>query len=374
MSFNIDLLRQKAKLNISENIFSKDELKTIFIFNYGGKNNLNLAPLLNNNMTYQCFRNAAFYLMSRLELDIWETIDTLPITTSFVAITSTADKNKYIIIQTFIELMDDKIIDNTVTNSKYNNINKKRTYFIDKRFDMLNDTSNPFKYHTYGVLENPDSNESYKPSYYAPRENGGTSETVIIKLNSFLKGDSSTCIYTEENSMIDLSKCTTLTNPNYIILKLKSEKISMNDFFSNISNNRTQIFNTNLYRLVGITYDCPNGVPHQVTSICRGMNCIDSPPKHNFLDDKDDKGLLDLKNTVYSNLNWGCKYGGINITAVLYEREGVYDILNSNVSEFISKNTFIKSTVNLVPNLEIDYKNKYKKYKNKYLKLKSLRV
>jgi hypothetical protein len=326
-------------------------------------------------MSFQCFRNAAFYLMSRLELDIWETIDTLPNNTSFVEITSTADKNKYIIIQTFIELMDDKIINTTVTEPIYNFIEKKRTYFIDKRFDMLVDTNNNLKYNTYGVLKNPDSNVSYKPDYMG-NSNGGVSETVIIKLNSFLKGASSACIYPEDNSIIDLSKCTKFTNPipNYIILKLKQDTISMNDFFSNISDNKMRIFNKINYKLVGITYDCPKGTPHQVTSICRGSNCISNPPKHNFLDDKDNRGLLDLKNTVHSLLGWGCSIGGINITAVLYEREGVYEILESNVSNFISKNTFIKGDVKLVPTLRNVYENKYKKYKNKYLKLKSLGV
>ena len=158
MSNNLDIsnLRSKARLNITDNIFSKQELKSLFIHNYNSKNGNSLSSSLNNNMLYQCFRNSPYYLLSRTQLQIWDKIDTL-LTTDTTNFSSLNDDNKnlYIFIQTLIELMDDTIITNVSIGTRYETeiIEMKRTNFIDTRFDSLISISDNTKYNSLGILK-----------------------------------------------------------------------------------------------------------------------------------------------------------------------------------------------------------------------------
>jgi hypothetical protein len=136
------------------------------------------------------------------------------------------------------------------------------------------------------------------------------------------------------------------------------------------------------YNLVGILYDCSNGVGHQVTSICYQPNCTSIPPLHNFHDDQDkilNKPLnpKDFELGIKTGLKYGCDTGGINIQYILYEKTSAKDILQGKIDEFARYNPTDcpTSTDPLNPSgIKIkggSYKNKYLKYKQKYLQLKN---
>lgn len=58
---DITRLRSKVNIDFTRNIFSKDELKFLFMANYMSKQGQQKTSALNNNQTYQCFRVKKVY-------------------------------------------------------------------------------------------------------------------------------------------------------------------------------------------------------------------------------------------------------------------------------------------------------------------------
>ena len=54
-------LRSKVNIDFTRNIFSKDELKFLFMANYMSKQGQQKTSALHNNQTYQCFRVKKVY-------------------------------------------------------------------------------------------------------------------------------------------------------------------------------------------------------------------------------------------------------------------------------------------------------------------------
>jgi hypothetical protein len=156
---------------------------------------------------------------------------------------------------------------------------------------------------------------------------------------------------------------------NYTLYKTN---ISLNDLLLNIEKYKIKTASDNKkYRLVGIVYDCPDGVTHQITSLCYGDNCIKTPPTHTFHDDQ----LIKSKNIASpfnkSDLQWGCKTN-MNIQNLLYENEDAIQILQSAL---IGEDFFdtIRAGITIHGGFKnnVNYYEKYIKYKQKYLSLKN---
>ena len=159
---------------------------------------------------------------------------------------------------------------------------------------------------------------------------------------------------------------------NYYIIQIS---ISAEKFFESIDTKTIITKNGETYKLVGILYDCPNGITHQVTSVCYGDKCINHDPtyiKHTFIDDKKiimNKELnpSNFKIRADTSLEWGCKNRGINIMCLLYENILVVEQLQKSIDNFLLENSL---SYPVVIHGGSKYKNKYLKYKNKYLNLK----
>jgi hypothetical protein len=391
---DIASLRARAKINLADNLFTKDELKRIFISNYNSTHGMGISSSLNNNMSLQCFRNSSYYLLSRVQSDIWDSIDTLPVKTW--ATMTTDEKNLYIYIQTFIELMDDQIINrlgNCATPGltfkvpcKSSIIEEKRTNFIDTRLNSIN-TTNANKHTSLGVQ-----------IYGLP--NGGYSSAVV----SFLKTN-----YLKNIQIINLKDVDTnlkknfdilgLTNlSNYILIKLEEEEDGTytypdgpsfpipgeslpdtNKVYPLINDIKLKKFNKHGtdhdYKLVGMLYDCPVGIAHQVTSLCYGDKCLETPPEHIFHDDKKKftKKLItsDFTSGKNSGLDYGCATGKKQVLYLLYEKLSVQAELQAKITAFITANPDLSDIVIKGGGMD-KYYSKYLKYKQKYLQLKKL--
>lgn len=116
---------EKSELLFQDNLLSKNELKLLFKEQYKNITNINLANLMNR---CQCFRNTAIFLIMRMEALIWKKINELPDNATYDTL-SINDKNKYLILQTLIELLDNRIIKKVMNN--YND--DDRTKFLDTR-------------------------------------------------------------------------------------------------------------------------------------------------------------------------------------------------------------------------------------------------
>ena len=68
----MDLIISKSRLSFYDNIIKPQDLLKIYKKNY--LNNINLK----NIQTYQCFRNASIFLISRLYKIIFQIIELLP--------------------------------------------------------------------------------------------------------------------------------------------------------------------------------------------------------------------------------------------------------------------------------------------------------
>jgi hypothetical protein len=374
MSLDIQLLRNRANLDLNLNTFNKDELKTLFIHNYNTKNGISNSSSLNNNHSYQCFRNSSYYLLSRLQLLIWNKINELPdISIQPFNALNDPSKDIYTIIQTFIELMDDDIVNKLITGALP--IEKKRTTFLDTRLDTVH-TNNNNKYSALGIL---DSSKNYKPSYLGS-SNGSTAGTVIswFVTNIFSNLQFKILSYNDRLNIVTQTMKQLSDNKltDYILFKINpnenEEIMTEKEFIDNIDNIKQKSFRKlngkdTHYNLVGVLYDCPKGIAHQITSICYGTNCIDTPPIHNFHDD--DKIIKhSLKDNIKIGILWGCNTE-MNVQFLLYERVSVIYDLQKQINDFIqSKNLVLPTKVTIHGG---NYREKYLKYKKKYLLLKN---
>jgi hypothetical protein len=409
MSTTISELFDKSEstFSVNHNYFTKHELKSLFINGYLSKNNsidfLNQSDIninFNNNKSFQCFRNAAFYFLLRMRYTIWITIDDL-VDNPYNQGISDIDYNKYLVIQTIIELYNDDIIKKHFPSSDTMSI--KRTNFIDARFDELK-LSSFDKYVKYGVLTPKNNFERIKQSLLEfgmiTSEQNKMNETAFEDslrqpgneyANNFYKeyknqnGGISTDVITEvianilskkvsisERITLDTihEKITNMENIyNYHIINLGSNT-NITNFLDIIDNLKNISIKDKDYILVGILYDCPNSIAHQITSICYGeVDCTTN--KHLFLDDHS-KIIKTLTKTNFNrtNLLWSCGDTGkpFNVSMLLYEKKNIKDLIDIEINSFIKKN------INFHEKLSIQfggYKQKYLKYKNKYIQLKN---
>jgi len=361
-----------SNIIFNANILSKDTLKTLFINNYNNSYGVpSSSPYpglsLHNNKGFQCFRNAAFYMVNRMQSELWNGIDRLP-----VLPTSDKDKNQYLIIQTFVEMMDDRII-----NSLYSSgtIEFKRTEFIDERFKQLLNVTDSSKYISYGVQE---------PKYETARNNelltfmsmadlrangmlnkGGNSQDVLVE---FLVNQ----VYFNSTSLSGFPAGQITGTTDYIKISL-SEPVD--NFIKKYITYKTITNNLNEpYRLVGILYDCPYSTTHSITSVCFGDHCDLDDPTHIFMDD-DLKIKKNLGPSFNRNgLQWSCGDAGksMNVGFLLYEKKSVRARLQKQIQDFIDANNIVRSSpFVVVGGGNKDYFTLYQKYKNKYLQLKN---
>lgn len=363
MTLSITSLRPRTQLNFYYNIYTKDELKAIFIQNYNSKNGNSLSSSLNNNMSYQCYRNAAFYILSRMQLDIWNSIDKLPdfeYDAEGDGHFSSDDMNMYIVIQTFIELMDDNIINLAIPGST--TIEHKRTSFLDYRLDQT-DIAKPLKYISFGILK-----REYKPDYLPDGRHGGTSDGVI---SFFVRKYFTDSKFAPVLDILPISNIddSLSGSKNYVIVKLPIERIKLNTFIDNIDDLKTRTIGSDVYKLAGVLYDCDD---HQISSICYGDACTSIPPNHNFHDDHSviNKNMI-KGDFTRPGFSFGCsKPANISTTMLLYEKNTAVEELRTQVMEFAKKDaTNLSGKANIHGGY---YKAKYLKYKNKYLTLKNL--
>ena len=237
--------------------------------------------------------------------------------------TPISDFNKYLIIQTFIELMDDSIINKL---SSQNTIEKKRTEFLDSRLEQFKfdpsmeiNQQGKIKYSNFGLL-----NKYYKPriEFEASQIEMSFNEYVTYAGNGGLTNDVLTYFIDNVFGQYIKFSDNILESPenNYTLYKTN---ISLNDLLANIEKYKIKTASDNKkYRLVGIVYDCPDDVTHQITSLCYGDNCIKTPPTHTFHDDQ----LIKSKNIASpfnkSDLQWGC--------ILVYEKLIILDNLYRN--------------------------------------------
>lgn len=390
------MLRQKAKLKITKNLYSKNELKKLFIYNYG---NFETVRPLYNNKRYQCFRNSAFVLLMRYQKKIWDSIDELPTVEKYDDL-DRDNKNKYLIIQTLIELMDDYIInkfdlgeiirfDSMGGAYIINNLESKRTGFLDDRLDSYL-TDGYEKCTRLGLVD------KYAEVYFStmqliteePIEDirlRGVGGYSIMVLELILKD-----IFNEEhpfitvNSFSDIQNVDNNFNKDYVLYNLTNviESTARNVF--DLLNIKKTIENESkeTYVLVGILYDCPNGeFPHQITSVCFKDECTRENSSgyitHHFYDDTViDKSLIPIEfsSGVDTGLNLGCKKDGIVVQFVLYEKRSATETLKNNIRDFVAENELeidIDSVLIYGGGNNVDhYKFLYLNYKNKYLLLK----
>ena len=372
---SIAALRARAHIDVSQNIFTKDELKTIFITNYSSKHEINRLGSLNNNMGYQCFRNAGYYLLARAQGEVWNLIDTLPNKTWDIM--TNDEKDLYIYVQTFIELMDDDIIDRVgkcpnitfysgwPSGCNDSTTTIKRTNFLDNRLNQINAPigNNNVRYNSLGLLK-------YTRNY--TQNHGASSDGVISYfINNLFKSIKTNTVDYPKLKTDNFDKLGFSSMSNYIIVKIRGQP-NTNTVFADINTIKQKIYSdadpSKKYNLVGILYDCGN---HQVTSVCYGANCLSTPPNHSF---HDDANVLDEKLDpskfapgVDSKLNFNCKTGPKEIQYLLYELQDTVVSLTAKVIAHLPAGS-------AHPNVHgggINYHQKYLKYKQKYLSLKN---
>jgi len=377
---SIITLRARAHIDLSQNIFTKDELKTIFVNNYASKHQINRLGSLNNNMGYQCFRNAGYYLLARAQGEVWDLIDTLP--TKTWATMTYDEKDLYIYVQTFVELMDDEIINRVgkCTNITFykgsaygcndSTTTHKRTNFLDNRLNQINAPigNNNIRYNSLGLLK-------YTRTY--TQNHGASSDGVISYfLNNLFKSVKTKTIDYPTLKTDNFDTLGFSSMSNYIIVKLRGQPIT-STVFPDINTIKQKIYSSadpsKKYNLVGILYDCGN---HQVSSVCYGANCLSTPPNHSF---HDDANVLDEKLDaakfapgVNSKLNFNCRTGPKEIQYLLYELQDAVVSLKAKVIAALPPG--ILPTSPSYPQVHgggINYHHKYLKYKQKYLSLKN---
>ena len=408
MSINIDELVDRSDLSFSagHNYFTKDDLKRLFISGYLSKNNkidfLNQAEIninFNNNKEDQCFRNAAFYFLLRMRYTIWITIDDL-VNNPYDQGISDIDYNKYLVIQTIIELYNDTIIQKYFP--ELDTMSEKRTNFIDTRFDRLK-LSGSDKYTKYGVLTELNHFERNKEHLFTMGYINEKQKKMLIdnferslhpayrdtyKLFKHLKGGISTQVITEVianilSKNVSISKRLNMKNIYKEIIEMKNvynyhivdlgSNTNISDFFRKIDSLKSIIIYDHEYFLVGILYDCPSNVAHQIASICYGEDdCIDKN-RHLFLDD-DQKNIKTLIETDFNKDGFSFSCGETNkpfmVSMLLYEKKNIKNLIDLEINSFI-KNIGIGTGIKRIPVLVGGHKQKYLKYKNKYLQLKT---
>jgi len=382
---------EKSELLFQDNLLSKNELKLLFKEQYKNITNINLANLVNR---CQCFRNTAIFLIMRMEALIWKKIDELPDNATYDTLLIN-DKNKYLILQTLIELLDNRIINKVMNNYNEND----RTKFLDTRlseYDIVvtdemrkiepdQELTLPiihikgeFKYRKLGLTNNLNIESSNKLnairmgidySEYIEmidKSCGGEVSEVIRFLydNIFDKG----FLYNTNYNLEKLHENFEATDKEYILIQL-NKNISIFDFLKTFDNFKSKSgLDGKKYRLVAITYDCypkqeakgNDDIPHQFISFCYGDDSCNHNAHYFRTDNLSYKINTDQTYVITSDLfeaptmfDYSCRNGAISVEFLLYENvDAIKTIYASSIKGGNSK-----------------YKHKYLKYKKKYLNL-----
>ena len=302
----------KSKLKFIDNIYSPNELLNIY-------NTYYLTQIgIQNIQTYQCFRNASIFLISRLYNSIKDILKKLqPLS---IVNPSEDDKNKYIIIQTLVELKCDDIINNLFSGT--DNISKKRAKFLDDRF---NQTSYPcyVKHQQFGLLDNPE----YKKILLQEKKliRGSDAITALDLYIEHLFGDYVHYWQCDNFLTIFHKKYDFNATKDYIIIL--TNDIIVNDIYQNI--NQIKLIKNSKgieYMLCGILYGCPawtgSGRKHEIFSQCDTYDDC----KNNIHTFHDDQIIHKTNITNYQSikdiLQWGCKkdYKQVIVSSIVYEK------------------------------------------------------
>ena len=138
---NIENIKKKLKLKFTENIMSKNELKFLFIYTYDDKRVKDIGlPMYNKNNNI-CYFITGFNLIARLQCIIYSEINNLDDNIKKIIDKINKNKclddleskkfNKYLLIQTLIEVHSDEIINKIISDSISEE--NKRQKFIENR-------------------------------------------------------------------------------------------------------------------------------------------------------------------------------------------------------------------------------------------------
>jgi hypothetical protein len=141
---------QKSKANFLDNIFNKDELKIIFYKNFyrlkQTKGTFTYGYPIKNKTDSECFRISGFNIFMRMHNKIWDEIDKLCNIEKIqdyvtkvqedkcLTKEESADYNKYLLLQTSIEITSKEILDKNYPDES---ITSQRQKLLNERFNKI---------------------------------------------------------------------------------------------------------------------------------------------------------------------------------------------------------------------------------------------
>ena len=296
-----------SSLSFFDNIISPSNLLIIYNKNY--LNNINLK----NIQTYQCFRNASIFLISRLYKIIFQIIEMLPenINTKNYMLIDKKIVDFYLLIQTLIELKCPDIINKIIPTTE--DISIKNARFLDYRLSQTNFECK-IKHQTFGLLNNPD----FKIS---PNRGGNSRETIDFFMKKYF---GSLIHYWKCDNFLEIYKNDFVANKDYILIDVGN--INVDDIYTNLDNIKfLENSKKNKYMLCGLLYGCPEWTGsfrrHEIFSQCDDVDTCNLK-KHTFHDDQIiHVDFLNNYDNIKSNLQWGCRISKpIQIQFILYEK------------------------------------------------------
>lgn len=307
---SIDLIIKKSRLSFFENIIKPKDLLHIYDKNY--LNNISLK----NIQTYQCFRNASIFLISRLYKIIFKIIDMLPEninTENYISIDRKII-DFYLIIQTLVELKCPKIINTIIITTE--DISIKNARFLDYRLSQTNFECK-IKHQTFGLLNNPD----FK---ITPNRGGNSRETIDFFMKNFF---GSLLHYWHCDNFLQIYKNNFVADKDYILIDVGN--INVDEIYKNLDNIKNiQNDKKTRYTLCGLLYGCPEWPGsfrrHEIFSQCDDIDKCNSKI-HTFHDDQIiHEDFLENYDNIKSNLQWGCKISKpIQIQFILYQKSSI---------------------------------------------------
>lgn len=298
---------KNSNLSFFENIIAPKDL--FMIYNLFHKENISLK----NIQTYQSFRNASIFLISRLYKIIFQLIDMLPENINSTNYNSIDREiiDLYLIIQTLIELKCPQIINKIFSNT--DDISTKNANFLDYRLGQTNFECK-IKHQQFGLLNNPD----FK---ITPNRGGNSRETIDFFMKKYF---GSLLHYWKCDNFLHVYKNNFVSDKDYILIDIGN--IDVNNIYINLDNIKN-IKNKNgeKYMLCGLLYGCPewpgSSRRHEIFSQCDDFTKCNLK-NHTFHDDQIiHTDFLENYDSIKKNLQWGCRdFKPVQIQFILYEK------------------------------------------------------
>ena len=261
----MDLIISKSRLSFYDNIIKPQDLLKIYKKNY--LNNINLK----NIQTYQCFRNASIFLISRLYKIIFQIIELLP---ENIDLSDKKIIDFYLIIQTLVELKCSDIINKIIQDNE--NISIKNAKFLDYRLGQTSFECK-IKHQTFGLLNTPD----YK---ITPNRGGNSRETIDFFMKKYF---GSLLHYWRCDNFLQIYKNNFVADKDYILIDIGN--INVDDIYEKLDNIKIIQNKKNKYMLCGLLYGCPEWPGsyrrHEIFSQCNEFAECNSKI-HTFHDDQ----------------------------------------------------------------------------------------